>query len=137
MGHNIIYKISLELKYVLGIMMTLDQIVDMDDKHNKCLPWNKLNKSLKLKRVMEFVDEFSEKEHLDDSKKDQLKQMLKDKLDRKCLQRVKDVVYNNELEKIESIPSLIHTQNKYTLRSDAVSPLASLAPKNKTLKKTT
>ncbi len=118
-------------------MMTLDQIVDMDDKQNKCLPWNKLNKSLKLKRVMDFADEFSEKEHLDDSKKEQLKQMLKDKLDRKCLQRVKDVVYNNTLEKIETIPSLIHTQNKYTLRSDSVSPLASLAPKNKTLKKTT
>jgi len=116
-------------------MLSLEEIVDMDDKQSRFLPWNKLNKSLKFKRVMDFADIFSKKENLDEFKTEQLRQMLKDKLDKKCLQRVKDVVYNQEEERIESIPALIYTQNKYTLRTDNISPLSSLAPKNKTIKK--
>ena len=56
-------------------MLTLEQIVAMDEPTSP-QPWNKLNKSLKLKRLMEFADRYSEKEKLDSSKKDQLKQML-------------------------------------------------------------
>jgi hypothetical protein len=43
-------------------------------------------------------------------------------------------VYNAEEEKIMSIPSLIHANQRYTLRTDSISPLQSLAPKNKTKK---
>ena len=116
-------------------MLTLDQIVSMNDKPDQKLPWNKLNKSLKLKRMMDFADELSEKEELDELKTAQLKLMLRARLDRKCLQRVKDVVYNVEEGKIESIPTLIYVQSKYTLRSDSACPLSSLAPKNKTVRK--
>ena len=113
-------------------MLTLEDIVEMDNKKNEHLPWNKLNKSLKLKRIMDYASMLKEKDQLDDEKTTQLKQMLKDKLERKCLQRTKDVVYNKEEERIESIPSLVCIQQKYTLRTDAISPLQSLAPKNKT-----
>lgn len=116
-------------------MMTLEQIVDMDTKKQEHLPWNKLNKSLKLKRILDYAEMVKERDQLDDTRLSQLKQMLRDKLDRKCLQRTKDVVYNYETEKIESIPTLICVQQKYTLKTDAVSPLHSLAPKNKTVKK--
>ena len=109
-------------------MLTLDQIVEMNGS-SAGQSWNKLNKSLKLKRLMEFADKYSENEELDDIKKSQLKQMLKDKLDKKCLQKIKDVVYNIEEERIEKIPSLYVVHNKYTLRSDSISPLSSLTPK--------
>jgi hypothetical protein len=115
-------------------MLTLDQIVSMNDKSAQMLPWNKLNKSLKLKRMMDFADELSVKEELDEAKTDQLKMLLRTRLDRKCLQRVKDVVYNAEEGKILSIPSLIRVQSKFTLRSESQSPLSSLAPKNKTVR---
>ncbi len=115
--------------------MTLEEIVEMDTKKQEHLPWNKLNKSLKLKRIMDYADMLKERDHLDEIRLSQLKQMLRDKLERKCLQRTKDVIYNHETEKIESIPTLICVQHKYTLKSDAVSPLHSLAPKNKTVKK--
>lgn len=115
-------------------MMSLEQIIDMDDHQNKNLPWNKLNKSLKLKRIMDFANGYSKKEELDEDNTKQLKTMLKDKLERKFLQKVKDVVYNCETEQIEEIPALIFIQNKYTLRADTT-PLVSLAPKNKTIKK--
>lgn len=114
-------------------MLTLDQIVEMDTQHNKSLPWNKLNKSLKLKKIMEYADSYGIKEGINDT--EQLKQMLKDKLVKKCLQRTKDIVYNKELQQIESIPALICIHQKYTLKSELVSPLQSLAPKNKTVKK--
>ena len=117
-------------------MMTLEDILDMDTKKQEHLPWNKLNKSLKLKRIMDYADMVKDRDQLDVSRLSQLKQMLRDKLERKCLQRTKDVIYNHETEKIESIPTLICVQHKYTLKSDAVSPLSSLAPKNKTVKKT-
>lgn len=116
-------------------MMSLEQIVEMDDHQNKNLPWNKLNKSLKLKRIMDFANEYSKKEGLDDDNTNQLKGMLKDKLERKYLQKVKDVEYNCETEQIDNIPALIFIQNKYTLKVDTISPLISLAPKNKTVKK--
>lgn len=109
-------------------MLTLDQIVEMNGT-SAGQPWNKLNKSLKLKRLMDFADRYSVIETLDDAKKTQLKQMLKDKLDKKCLQKIKDVVYNAEEERIERIPSLYVVHNKYTLRSDSVSPMSSLTPK--------
>jgi uncharacterized protein HemY len=109
-------------------MLTLDQIVEMNESTEK-QPWNKLNKSLKLKRLMDFADRYSVVETLDDAKKAQLKQMLKDKLDKKCLQKIKDVVYNAEEERIERIPALYMVHNKYTLRSDSISPLSSLTPK--------
>ena len=108
-------------------MLTLEQIVAMDEPTSP-QPWNKLNKSLKLKRLMEFADRYSEKEKLDSSRKDQLKQMLKDKLDKKCLQKIKEVNYNIETQQIDDIPQLIYT-HKYTLRSDTVSPISSLTPK--------
>ena len=84
---------------------------------------------------MDYADMVKDRDQLDVSRLSQLKQMLRDKLERKCLQRTKDVIYNHETEKIESIPTLICVQHKYTLKSDAVSPLSSLAPKNKTVKK--
>lgn len=115
-------------------MMTLDQIVTMNETHTKNLSWNKLDKSLKLKRMMEFADEYSKNSNLDSTQTDQLKAMLRNKLDKKCLHRARDVLYNMEDEKIMSIPSLIHTNQRYTLRTDAVSPLQSLTPKNKTKK---
>ena len=70
-------------------MLTLEDIVEMDNKKNEHLPWNKLNKSLKLKRIMDFANLMKERDQLDEEKTNQLKQMLRDKLERKCLQQQK------------------------------------------------
>ena len=115
-------------------MLSLEQIVSFHEKSHQILPWNKLNKSLKLKRMMDYAEELRIKDELNDERTEQLKEMLRKRLDRKCLQRIKDVVYNAEEGKIMSIPSLIWTQSKYTLRSDTASPLSSLGPKNKTVR---
>lgn len=116
--------------------MTLDDIVDMDTQKNINLPWNKLDKSQKLKKLIDFADKYSLDHQLDEKITTDLKTMLKEKLNRKCLQKIKDVNYDKDAELILSIPALIIHNNRYTLKvPDNVSPLHSLAPKNKTVKK--
>ena len=41
---------------------------------------------------MDFANLMKERDQLDEEKTTQLKQMLRDKLERKCLQRTKDVI---------------------------------------------
>ena len=117
-------------------MMTLEDIVDMDTQNSIALPWNKIDKSLKLKKMNEFADAYSIQNNLDETSTLELKSMLKEKLGRKLLQKAKDVQYDRESGLILSIPSLIVHNNRYTLKTtDNISPLHSLAPKNKTVKK--
>jgi hypothetical protein len=116
-------------------MQTVDDIVNSDVTKNKGKPWNKLDKSIKYTKIMEFVETYSQNENLNGERASQLKSMLRDRLGRKCLQRVRDVVYDALDEKIISIPALVFNNNKYTLRSEPSALLSALAPKNKTIRK--
>ena len=53
-------------------MLTLEQIVSIHEK-DQILPWTKLNKSLKLKRMMDFAEELRIKDELDEERTEQLK----------------------------------------------------------------
>ena len=57
-------------------MLSLEDIVEMDNKKNENQPWNKLNKSLKLKRLMDYVSVLQEKDNLDEEQTIQLKKIL-------------------------------------------------------------
>ena len=118
-------------------MTTIDDIMRMDTNNMKNLPWNKLDRYLKLNKIYEFVDDYKVKEQLSFEASEQLKELLKEKINKKLLHKSKDVVYDTLLNKIISIPSLVHQNGKFKIHcSDAVSPLHSLTPKNKTVKKT-
>jgi hypothetical protein len=117
-------------------MITIDDIMSMDTKNVKSLPWNKLDKSLKLTKINDYIDEFGKLHHLDESTLSDLRQLLKEKLNKKLLHKSKDVIYDIKSDTIKSIPSLVLHNNKYIIKSiDHVSPLHSLTPKNKTVKK--
>ena len=120
-------------------METLEQIIQRDTDRIACLPWNKLDKSTKIKKLNEFSDRLGqEKEHSVQVIAD-LKAMLKDKMNRKMMQKSKDIVYDKDKGIVMDIPNLIfHSETlKYTLRTtESESPLNSLAPKNKTIKNT-
>jgi hypothetical protein len=117
-------------------MLTIDDIMSMDTKNVKSLPWNKLDKSLKLTKINEYIDTFGELNQLNETSLVDLRQLLKEKLNKKLLHKSKDVIYDIKLDKITSIPSLVFHNNKYMIKSvDHVSPLHSLTPKNKTVKK--
>ena len=117
-------------------MSTIDDIMRMDNNNMQNLPWNKLDRYLKLNKIYDFVTEYGIKEKLSDECTLQLKELLKEKINKKLLHKSKDVIYDIELNKITSIPSLINQNGKFKIHcTDAVSPLHSLTPKNKTVKK--
>ena len=118
-------------------MTTIDDIMKMDDHNIQNLPWNKLDRYLKLTKMNEYIDEYKITHNLSDETTLQLRELLKEKINKKLLHKSKDVVYNTVLNKIISIPSLSIENGKYKINcAEAVSPLHSLTPKNKTIKKT-
>lgn len=92
-------------------------------------PWSKLEKSIKRKKLSKFAETYNTKY------KEILKQYLFHCLERKKLQRTKDVIYDINTGRIEKIPGLSFNKNsnKYTLRriDKKGSTLKSLAPKKK------
>ena len=107
----------------------IEQFLKRESAQNIKKPWNKLEKSKKRKKLSKFIETFPTKH------KEFLKKYLYQCLDRKKLQRTKDVIYNMEEGKIEKIPGLSFNKNsnKYTLRriDKKGSTLKSLAPQKK------
>ena len=104
-----------------------------EKESNKNKPWSKLSKASKLKKINQYVIIYSEEKKLNEEQRKDLKIYLLKCLERKKLQRQKDVIYDIETNIIKSITSLIFnkTTNKFTLkRSDKrTSTLKSMAPK--------
>jgi hypothetical protein len=114
-------------------LSSLDKFLESEKNINANEPWCKLNKTIKNKRFQEFVDVYKVENNLTDDESEILLNFLKDCLDRKKLQRVKDVVYDKETCTIKHIPSLcyIKANKHFTLKNmdKRVSTLKSLAPK--------
>ena len=100
-------------------------------------PWSKLDKTIKIKKLDDYVSRMAEEHTLTIVESMTLRKYLATSLDRKKLQRVKDVIYDKSIGAIKSIPSLYFNPDtrKFTLkRSDKrVSTLKSLG-KGKTRK---
>jgi hypothetical protein len=117
-------------------MDTLDQLIVNEHEKNKVLPWNNLDKSIKLKKIMEFITTFSTQNDLSDEEINDLKILLREKIQRKQLQKTKDVVYDINSGLIKHIPALSYADGQFHYKNiDRASPLNSLAPKNKTVRK--
>ena len=94
----------------------IDTFLSTEKKMNCTKTWNKLGKAMKLKKIVDFIDEYVIKNKINSKKKQELKQYLLTCLHRKKLQRVKDVVYSVEEGKIIDIPGLSYNKNKFTLK---------------------
>jgi hypothetical protein len=114
-------------------LSNLDKFLEDEKNNNVNEPWCKLNKTIKTKKILEFVEKYKSEKNLDQEEEKVLLTFLKDCLDRKKLQRVKDVVYDKTNGSIKEIPALSYTKaNKhFTLKNmdKRVSTLKSLAPK--------
>jgi hypothetical protein len=114
-------------------LSNLDKFLEDEKNNNVNEPWCKLNKTIKTKKILEFVEKYKSEKNLDQEEEKSLLTFLKDCLDRKKLQRVKDVVYDKTNGSIKEIPALSYTKaNKhFTLKNmdKRVSTLKSLAPK--------
>jgi hypothetical protein len=114
-------------------LSNLDKFLEDEKNNNVNEPWCKLNKTIKTKKLEEFVELYKEKNKLSEEESNLLLIFLKDCIDRKKLQRVKDVIYDKDNGIIKDIPSLhyVKSNKHFTLKNldKRVSTLKSLAPK--------
>ena len=114
-------------------LSNLDKFLEDEKNNNKNEPWCKLDKTIKTKKLLEFVEVYANENSYNDSEYELLLNFLKECLDRKKLQRVKDVIYDKNSGKIKEIPALSYTKatKHFTLKNidKRVSTLKSLTPK--------
>lgn len=111
----------------------LEKFLEEEKLNNSNEPWCKLNKTIKTKKLLEYVNVYKKEKNLDESETNNLVAFLKDSLDKKKLCKVKDVVYDKINGIVKEIPSLVYTKSNkhFTLKNmdKRVSTLKSLAPK--------
>uniref|UniRef100_A0A6C0C5X7 Uncharacterized protein n=1 Tax=viral metagenome TaxID=1070528 RepID=A0A6C0C5X7_9ZZZZ len=96
----------------------LDDFLRQETANNKNKPWSKLGRSTKLKKLDIFVTRFSNENELTEVEKKKLVIYLNESLNRKKLQRVKDVNYDVKSGSIKAIPGLQFNKDKkkFTLK---------------------
>jgi len=114
-------------------LSNLDKFLEDEKNNNSNEPWCKLNKTIKYKKLLEFIELYKKNKSLNEEETKLLSFFLKDSLDKKKLSKVKDVIYDKEAGIIKEIPALTYTKaNKhFTLKNidKRISTLKSLAPR--------
>ena len=111
----------------------LDVLLDNECKLNKEESWNKLDKSIKMNKINDYIEALAIKHTLTDIEKENLKVYLSTNLDKKNLYKNKDVNYIKESGKLENIPTLHfnNTTRKFSLKKQQHSTTKSLGPTRK------
>lgn len=116
-------------------LINLDELIKQDKLHTETLPWSKLNKTMKLGKLDEFVENYSKTNNMTSNEKNELIKLLHDSLTKKLLQKAKDISYDKNDGIIKSIPNLLFNKSsrKHTIKNveKKTSALKSLAPKNR------
>jgi hypothetical protein len=116
-------------------LANLDKFLENEKITNSNEPWSKLDKTAKIKKLAIFAENYKNNNNLSEDEYQQLVSFFRDCLDKKKLQRVKDVNYNKETGEIKDIPALHFNKptNHFTLKNidKRVSTLRGLTPKKK------
>jgi hypothetical protein len=116
-------------------LSSLDKFLENEKNNNANEPWSKLDKTVKTKKLLAFAEKYRSDQNLSDSEYSKLVAFFKDCLDKKRLQRVKDVVYDKDTGEIKEVPALHFNKPTihFTLKNmdKRVSTTRSLAPKKK------
>ena len=116
-------------------LSNLDKFLENEKISNSHEPWSKLDKTVKTKKLLAFAEKYRTEQSLSDTEYSKLVAFFKDCLDKKKLQRVKDVVYDKETGEIKELPALHFNKPTihFTLKNidKRVSTTRSLAPKKK------
>jgi len=114
-------------------LTNLEKFLENEKNNSKNEPWCKLDKTIKTKKIIEFIQLYKKENNMDEEESKMLTSFLKDCLERKKLQRVKDVIYDKTNGSIKEIPALSYTKQTkhFTLKNidKRVSTLKSLTPK--------
>ena len=96
-------------------LSNLDKFLENEKINNVNEPWCKLNKTVKSKKLQDYVENYKEENNLSNEESDLLITFLRDCLDRKKLQRVKDVIYDKENGVVKDIPALCYIKTSNIL----------------------
>jgi len=114
-------------------LSNLEKFLENEKNNNNNEPWCKLNKTIKTKKLIEYVELYKKEKELDEEECKQMVFFLKDCIDRKKLQRVKDVIYDKLNGVIKEIPALTYVKSAkhFTLKNvdKRISTLKSLSIK--------
>ena len=100
-------------------LANLDKFLENEKITNSVEPWSKLDKTAKIKKLTMFAENYKSEHNLSENDYLLLILFFKDCLDKKKLQRVKDVNYNKETGEIKEIPALYYNKptNHFTLKN--------------------
>jgi hypothetical protein len=100
-------------------LSNLEKFLENEQNNNKNDPWCKLDKTIKTKKLIEYVTLYKVENKLDEEESELLITFFKDCLDRKKFQRVKDVIYDKTSGLIKEIPALSYTKatKHFTLKN--------------------
>ena len=87
---------------------------------NRKETWAKLDKTQKMKHIINYTAILKERDNLSNTEIESLKKYLTRCLDRKCLIKSKEVIYDKEKNLITNIPFLVFNkeQRTYLLKKD-------------------
>jgi len=116
-------------------MSNLDNFLENEKNNNSNEPWCKLNKTIKTKKLIDYVSVYIKENDMTESEGELLIAFLKEAMDRKKLQRVKDVIYDKITGIVKEIPALSYTKSTkhFTLKNidKRLSTIKSLPPVSK------
>lgn len=91
-------------------ILNIEELLEQESILNKLEPWCKLDKTLKLKKLEIYANLISKKHNLIMTELNELNSILRVALERKNLNKVKDVIYDKETGVIKNIP-MLHFNN--------------------------
>ena len=106
-------------KQVTKHNLNIDDFLEKERTQNKEDQWVKLDKSMKMKKMSEFVEMYAIENNLCIKDKNALHEFLNHSIDQKKLTKTKEVVYDKLTGTIKSIPCLLHCPasiKKFTLK---------------------
>ena len=116
-------------------LSNLDKFLENEKISNSNDPWSKLDKTAKTRKLLTFAEKYRTEQNLTDPEYSKLVAFFKDCLDKKKLQRVKDVIYDKDTGEIKEVPALHFSKPTvhFTLKNidKRISTIRSLAPKKK------
>ena len=114
----------------------LDKFLEDEKNTNMIGPWAKLDNTTKSKKFLLFAEKYSIENDLDLEEKELLVLFFKDCVERKKLQKVKEIIYDKTTGEIKDVPYLIYNKQTrhFTLKNNEkrISTLKGLTPIKKT-----
>mgnify|MGYP006411530025 FL=1 len=107
-------------------------ILEKEQKTNEKESWNKLSKTKKQNLLSHYADKYGKDKVLSVEQIAQLKTYLKYSLNVTKLLKLKDIIYNKEVQKIENIPMLCNENNKFFINRKKT--VSKKPVKNRTIK---